>query len=614
RRSGAPATQLMADVRQAVRLVRRRCRPWHLHGADDRLLLQEALAARDTLFGRGTIEQRHRAWRRSVETPSSTAARARLAAAWAEWAVGTGAAELAAEAYQCLVGLVAADSATRYGAGVKGRLLAVAQEYAEEAGYWLARSGRYREAVLALETGRAVGLTEMLGRDTVSVVERLYIAGRADLGDAYRRAIEEFDQQERQSSPRLRQAWNDLRDVARQVAVATGADPLMPDVRYDDVTAETGDGALVYIAAAKAGGYALVVAAHHDPQFIDLPKLDRATVAALVDAVLPGAVASSRSSRSEARDAWPAEPTADPVTTGLRKLWVDGIRNLLLFNARGRIVTLIPVGLLSLLPLHAAGDLGAPGDPHTEWHHAGGFSAIRYVPNVRGLRRCRETARDLATEDLSLLAVDVPSGFGLDAAAHLRYVTRETDEVAARWLGRTARTTHDCTWEEFRTTADDYTVWHLACHGSAEPSSIMDSRLYFVDQQVSLERLRRALRRDRRRLAILSACETNLTDAAMPNEVLGLPTALIQVGFAGVIAASWRVDDLATTYLMTAFYHLWCQGDEPPVALNRAQQWLRSAKRSDLATLLPDIEPQGDRDEYPYRDPRYWAAFAYTGA
>jgi hypothetical protein len=623
-RPGTPPARRSSDVHEAVRLIRRRCRPWHTHGADDRLLLQEALAARDALTGRRSNARRHRAWRDSVDGQGSTAARARLAVAWAEWAVGTGVAEFAAESYQRLVALVSQDAIARYGGGAKQRVLAAAQEYAEEAGYWLARTGRYREAVLALETGRAVGLTEVLGRDNDSVLERLRAAGRPDLANEYGRAIEDLDEQERRPSPKLRQAWTHLRDVARRVAAVTGADPLALDASYDDISAETDDGAIVYIGAAKAGGYALVVAARHDPQYIDLPKLDRVAVADILGKVLPEAEPSTGLARlttvdgtpGEARDLVPIDPTrADPMADGLRTLWIDGVKDLILLSARGRIVTLVPVGLLNLLPLHAAGEPGAPGDQFTEWRHAGHFSAIRYAPNARGLRRCRDTVRELADRKQTLLAIDVPDGHGVHPGGHLRYVARETTEITRRWTGLTAQPTHACTWDEFRTAADQHTVWHLACHGFAEPRSILDSRLYFADRQVTLDDLRRTLKPSRRRLAVLSACRTNLTDSAMPNEVVGIPSALIQVGFAGVIATAWAVDDLATTYLMTAFYQQWCrEGAEPAVALNRAQQWLRTATRADLTGLLPDVEPEGGPGEYPYVDPRYWAAFAYTGA
>jgi CHAT domain-containing protein len=259
--------------------------------------------------------------------------------------------------------------------------------------------------------------------------------------------------------------------------------------------------------------------------------------------------------------------------------------------------------------------LATPDDPYSAQRHAGHLSAIRYAPNVRGLRRCRETARELAGRADSLLAVDVPDGFGLAAESRLRYVGRETDEATARWTGTGARPVHGCTWDRFRAAADDFSVWHRACHGSADPGSIMDTRLYFADRDVSLADLRRTLRPGRRRLAVLSACETNLTDPAVPNEVIGLPSALLQVGFAGVVAAAWRVDDLATAYLMTAFYHWWRQkGEQPAVALNQAQVWMRTARHEDLRGLMPGVEPRGGPGEYPYADPRYWAAFAYTGA
>ncbi|MGI5239768.1 CHAT domain-containing protein [Dactylosporangium sp. CA-139066] len=540
-----PPAQRTADVREAVRLTRRIGRA---PGPDQRLLRQEALGARDGLTGRGPVERRHRTWRSAVEAPRSTAGKARLAVAWAEWAVGSGNPDFAAEAYQRLVALAAQDAVTRTGAEAKERVIAAAQEYAEEAGYWLGRAGRYRDAVVALETGRAVGLTEAL-------------------------------------------------------AAAAGSDPPVTEVRYDDITAETGDGAIVYVAAARAGGCAFVVAAKHAPQYIDLPRLDRATVAALAADLLPGTAG--------AREVEPiGPPRADAMVTALRSLF-DGGLDRVATMAGGRIVTLVPVGLLTLLPIHAA---GAPGDEWFVWHHVGRQFAVRYAPNARALRRCRDTARDLATRDDTLLAVDAPGGPGVAPGGYLHHVARETAEVTRRWTGRPAQPLHACTWAEFQAAADDHTVWHLACHGAARPESIMDTRLYFADRHVTLEDLRRTLRPARRRLAVLSACQTNVSGSATPNEVVGLPSALIELGFAGVIATAWSVDDLATTYLMTAFYQRWCgEGAEPAVALNRAQQWLRTATRADLRALLPDVEPVGAA-ERPYIDPRYWAAFAYTGA
>jgi hypothetical protein len=397
-----------------------------------------------------------------------------------------------------------------------------------------------------------------------------------------------------------------------------------PDVTYDDVLAATGEGALVYLAAATAGGYALVVAARHDPQFVELPKLDRARVAGLLGQLLPGASdGNAPVTRSALRLATgpaaerdvevPAQRSGDRLAAGLERLWEDGLR-LLVLAAGGRVVTYVPVGLLSLLPLHA---VGAPGDlsvSNVEWRHHGHFAAVRFAPNARSLVRCQDTARELKAGSQPLLAVDVPEGFGVGIHGYLPYVEREAAEVVRCWAG-SASARHGCTWEEFRAAADEHTVWHLACHGSARPLAILDSRLVFADRAVTLRELREALPAGRRRLAVLSACESNLTDASLPNEVVGLPSALLQVGFAGVMASSWKVDDLATAYLMTAFYQQWCgEGQAPAVALNLAQRWLRTAALSDLTVMLPGVEPGGGDGEYPYRHPRYWAAFAYTGA
>jgi hypothetical protein len=491
------------------------------------LLARNRAAGTGPLPRAGGSAQRQRAtWRAAVDRPGEISARARLAVAWAEWAVGTGTPGYAAEAYQYLVALSARDASQQTDDGERDRVLLAAQEYAEEAGYWLARSGRYREAALALENGRVVELTGS-------------------------------------------------RDVA-----------------YGEITAETADGPIVYLAAARATGYALIVVADHDPQYLELPRLDRASVSAMVNSLFGPSGTAYRSARdlAAAVDA-PAAPGA------LRAVWDRGLKMMFGFYARGPIVTLVPVGLFSLLPLQAVGDPGRPGHRETEWHHVGHFSAIRYAPNARALRDCRTVAGMLDGREPTMLAADVPDGPG----GHLLHVSRETAEIAGRWDGSTL--IHGCTWDEFRAAADRHTVWHLACHGEA-------SRLYFADREVTLDEIRERIPPSPRRLAVLSACRTNVVGAALPNEMVGLPSALLKAGFAGVIATSWPVDDLATTYLMTAFYRYWREvGEAPAVALNRAQQWLRNATKADLAGLLPDLAPP-DRL---YADPWHWAAFAYTG-
>ncbi|OUC04903.1 hypothetical protein RY27_30535 [Litorilinea aerophila] len=96
------------------------------------------------------------------------------------------------------------------------------------------------------------------------------------------------------------------------------------------------------------------------------------------------------------------------------------------------------------------------------------------------------------------------------------------------------------------------------------------------------------------RLAVLSACETGVPGLELPDEVIGLPAALLQAGCAGVVTSLWSVLAVSTARLMAHFYQAWQrEGLSLPQALRRAQMRLR--------------------DEDGYAHPFFWAAFTYTG-
>jgi CHAT domain-containing protein len=73
-------------------------------------------------------------------------------------------------------------------------------------------------------------------------------------------------------------------------------------------------------------------------------------------------------------------------------------------------------------------------------------------------------------------------------------------------------------------------------------------------------------------LAVLSACETGLGDAAGGEGVFGLQKAFHLAGCRAVVASLWKVDDDATAALMGLFYRgLWVDHLPPREALRRAQ-------------------------------------------
>ena len=130
-------------------------------------------------------------------------------------------------------------------------------------------------------------------------------------------------------------------------------------------------------------------------------------------------------------------------------------------------------------------------------------------------------------------------------------------------------------------------------------------------------------------LAVLSACQTGLGEAATGEGVFGLQRAFHIAGTKNVVASLWKVDDEATAALMNLFYyHLWEKGEPPLEALHHAQLELyrnpagvpalargRGAVRWD-ETVAAVTKPPADPKEAPRRPAavKDWAAFVLSGA
>ena len=96
------------------------------------------------------------------------------------------------------------------------------------------------------------------------------------------------------------------------------------------------------------------------------------------------------------------------------------------------------------------------------------------------------------------------------------------------------------------------------------------------------------------RLATLSACETGIPGTRLPDEVVSLPSAFIQAGFAGAIGSLWTVSDKSKSYAHDQLLSALADGRQAAgLALAEAQRELR--------------------EEEKFRHPFYWAAFYMTG-
>ena len=179
-----------------------------------------------------------------------------------------------------------------------------------------------------------------------------------------------------------------------------------------------------------------------------------------------------------------------------------------------------------------------------------------------------------------------------------------------------------------------YNVFHFSCHGHANFKTPLESGLLMANDESITLRDFFSLRLKDVRLAILSACETGLSGIELPDEVVSLPSGLLQAGVAGVIASFWSVADLSTTMLLVRFYDLWCKDELDPIeALRQAQQWVRDTTNGQKAVYFKDIvlasapnqmavktadafykqlilqRPEAKDFAHPF----HWAAFSYVG-
>ncbi|HET7013617.1 MAG TPA: CHAT domain-containing protein [Streptosporangiaceae bacterium] len=315
------------------------------------------------------------------------------------------------------------------------------------------------------------------------------------------------------------------------------------------------------------------------PAYLRLPKLTRSEVADQVASFLRGPSLDTI-----------AELMALIAATA-RWLWHAGLSELAAELPAGALVTIVPAGLLSLLPVHAASGPTAPDQNPEDWEFLADRVTVRYAPNARMLVRAQTRAASMPDERLSLLSVAAPDAI---PGSRLPYAAREAEQVWQQWhQPADQEPVTGGTISDVEPLLAERTVWHFACHCQARPDRILDSALVLDGGELTLRAIF-ALPAAPHRLAILSACETHRSGTDLPDEGTGLPTGLIQAGFAGVVAAHWPVNDRSTSDLMTRFHDLWRnEGLSPAAALAQAQQQCRAQRR--------------------YRHPFWWAPFSLTG-
>jgi CHAT domain-containing protein len=533
---------------------------------------------------------------------------------WGVWAAEEGRWREAAEAFD--IGLDAADDLYRRQVGRRDReaWLSLAPGLAADAASAAAVSGLDEQAILALERGRARMLSDALNRDGAEVGD-VRAAGQAALADRFTRAAAELAACERsqdsaaaQNETAISAARTAFDAAVTAIRQVPGHELFLAPPTFAEITAAARAAAcpVVYIASGLVGVVA-AVRPNGEAAVRVLPELDEPTTRARVAAF----IAAGRQRRQDP-GSWQAELTRMTDWLGTA-IWPAVLQTA---GGSDRVV-LVPLGLLGLLPLHAA----ARPDSATVTgrRYALDDVLISYTPNARALTASRAIAARAA--DASVLAVGAADHAGQEP---LSYGDQEAAMVRGAFAAGHYVPAAKAALSEVRPALGQYDVLHFACHGRTDLFDPLAGGLLLAGTDALTLRDVLGLKLPDTRLAILSACDSAVAGVELPDEVVSLPSGLLQARCAGVIGSLWQVPDESTLLLMTIFVRQWRQYQtEPAQALRFAQQQVRDISNGDLQAIgAPGLtKPPADprmaavwASRRPYAHPQAWAAFTYTGA
>jgi CHAT domain-containing protein len=243
-------------------------------------------------------------------------------------------------------------------------------------------------------------------------------------------------------------------------------------------------------------------------------------------------------------------------------------------------LTIVPYGKLYYLPFAA---LKAP-KPDDK------FLIQKYTISVLPSADVRQFMIPQGKHQGGVLAFGNPARDDIDP---LPYAEEEA-MVAYKARGGVVRVGKEATKKVFLDQARTYHILHIASHGQFNAREPLRSRLLLAPDEngdLTVINLLSVAPPWNVTLAVLSACESVMTDVKEGQDIIGLQRGFLYAGTDGIIGTLWPIRDKTTVFLMQSFYDYLNQGRSRAEALRLAQ--IQAIKRG--------------------IHPRDWAAFTYTG-
>lgn len=333
------------------------------------------------------------------------------------------------------------------------------------------------------------------------------------------------------------------------------------------------DGPVLLVTAGQEGGHAIIITAAAEPVLVALPALTS-------NAVLSQAIALLEVTHSVGlAGALRKQRILPAILSWLWDAAIGPILDIVVTQADGELprVWWLPLGLLGMFPLHAA---GRPDGPATLDRVVSSYtSTLRVLAHTRG-RAPAGVRRQLVV--------------ALEHTPGLPDLPGTVAEAIALGTDTAPLVDHAATTENVLTALTEHTWAHFACHASTDASAPSRGGLCLQDGTLPLPEISR-LRLADAELAYLSACSTAYRGIRHADESLHLASAFQLAGFRHVIASLWPLDDGTAAATAQAFYE---RLPDTPTADGAAET---------LHAVTREL-----RDRYPIR-PDLWAPLVHTG-
>ncbi|MET8134332.1 CHAT domain-containing protein [Streptomyces sp. NPDC005251] len=548
-------------------------------------------------------------YRAAYDTPSAAPPdRARAAVSAGRLALRCGDVPAAGEDFARAVELLDEVAWRGLGRPDRERLLSEFGGVACDAAACVIAQGHGERAVELLEQGRGVLLTQTL--DAASSLDVLRSAHPA-LADAYAELTRELERPSeagsgdghvtaRRTAAQDTGAWAELarrrEEVLREIRALPGQERFQRPPAVAELLSAGREGPVVLVNVSELRCDALVVTAD-TVTAVPLPVLTRSAVNRRTDLFLQAVGTAADTTADDHLLAvaereilgtltWLWTAVAEPVLTAI------GCTQTVAADHPGPRLWWCPTGLLTLLPLHAAGPYAEDGT---------GIGALdlvvsSYTPTLRALVHSRRARAWCSPANGAPLVVALPTTPGARPLAGAR---RELEHLRKLRPDGRFLVGADAVVEQVVKLVATRPWVHFACHGEQDRSRPGEGALRLYDGLLPLRRIARLDLADAD-LAYASACSTSRGGPLLADECLTIANALVLAGYRHVVGTLWEMTDASGPRVAAAVYDMLTSGGAVDLDSGGCPYALHAAVR----------ELRGRRPAHPAA----WAAHVHVGA